>query len=66
MVIIKQGCYSYYFKDHIDLQDMSIEDQEIVELVNQIEELEKKLYSHPLHKVCHASFVAMQLKKKNS
>ncbi|XP_062094055.1 DExH-box ATP-dependent RNA helicase DExH10 [Humulus lupulus] len=30
--------------------DMGIEDPEIVELVKQIEELEKKLYSHPLHK----------------
>ncbi|PON79903.1 ATP-dependent RNA helicase Ski [Trema orientale] len=30
--------------------DMGIEDTEIVELVNQIEELEKKLYSHPLYK----------------
>nr|XP_048329572.1 DExH-box ATP-dependent RNA helicase DExH10 isoform X2 [Ziziphus jujuba var. spinosa] len=30
--------------------DMSIEDPEIVELVNQIEELERKLYAHPLHK----------------
>lgn len=32
-------------------QDMSIEDPEIVELVKQIEELERKLYAHPLHKV---------------
>lgn len=30
---------------------MGIEDPEIVQLVNQIEELEKKLFSHPLHKV---------------
>ncbi|KAF3437280.1 hypothetical protein FNV43_RR20033 [Rhamnella rubrinervis] len=30
--------------------DMSIEDPEINELVNKIEELERKLYSHPLHK----------------
>ncbi len=34
------------------MQDMGIEDPEIVELVNQIEELERKLYAHPLHKVC--------------
>lgn len=33
------------------MQDMGIEDSEIVELVNQIEELERKLYAHPLHKV---------------
>ncbi|XP_023546254.1 DExH-box ATP-dependent RNA helicase DExH10 [Cucurbita pepo subsp. pepo] len=32
------------------VKDMSIEDPEIVELVKQIEELERKLYSHPLHK----------------
>lgn len=30
---------------------MNIEDPEIVELVKQIEELERKLYAHPLHKV---------------
>ncbi|KAK4369559.1 hypothetical protein RND71_013351 [Anisodus tanguticus] len=30
--------------------DMSIEDPEVVEMLNQIEELEKKLFSHPLHK----------------
>lgn len=30
--------------------DMKIEDQEIVELVKQIEEHEKKLFAHPLHK----------------
>lgn len=38
---------------YIDLQDMKIEDQEIVELVKQIEEHEKKLFAHPLHKVFH-------------
>lgn len=32
------------------VKDMGIEDPEFVELVNQIEELEKKLLSHPLHK----------------
>ncbi|WCJ34658.1 RNA helicase ATP-dependent SK12/DOB1 protein [Euphorbia peplus] len=32
------------------VKDMKIEDIEIVDLVNQIEELEKKLYAHPLHK----------------
>lgn len=30
---------------------MKIEDPEIVELVKQVEELEKKLFAHPLHKV---------------
>ncbi|XVF19120.1 hypothetical protein REPUB_Repub11eG0082100 [Reevesia pubescens] len=30
--------------------DMKIEDPEIVELVKQIEEIEKKLFAHPLHK----------------
>ena len=35
---------------------MSIEDPEIVELVKQIEELERKLYSHPLHKVYKKRF----------
>ncbi|EXC12829.1 Superkiller viralicidic activity 2-like 2 [Morus notabilis] len=32
------------------VSDMGVEDAEIVELVKQIEELEKQLYSHPLHK----------------
>uniref|UniRef100_A0A9I9CI44 RNA helicase n=1 Tax=Cucumis melo TaxID=3656 RepID=A0A9I9CI44_CUCME len=32
------------------VKDMNIEDPEIVELVKQIEELERKLYAHPLHK----------------
>lgn len=35
---------------------MGVEDAEIVELVKQIEELEKQLYSHPLHKVCYVMF----------
>jgi hypothetical protein len=33
------------------MQDMGIKDPEIVELVNQIEDLERKLHAHPLHKV---------------
>ena len=32
---------------------MGIQDPEIVELVNQIEALEQRLYAHPLHKVRH-------------
>lgn len=32
---------------------MGIEEKEIIELVSQIEELEQKLISHPLHKVCY-------------
>ncbi|XP_040996566.1 DExH-box ATP-dependent RNA helicase DExH10 [Juglans microcarpa x Juglans regia] len=32
------------------VEDMGIKDPEIVELVNQIEELEQKLYAHPLQK----------------
>ncbi|KAL6521294.1 Helix-loop-helix protein 2 [Orobanche gracilis] len=32
------------------VKDMGIEDPELVELANQIEELEQKLFSHPLHK----------------
>lgn len=32
------------------VKDMGIEDPEFVELVNQIEELEQKLYAHPLNK----------------
>ncbi|XP_020409735.1 DExH-box ATP-dependent RNA helicase DExH10 isoform X1 [Prunus persica] len=32
------------------VKDMGIEDPEIVDLVNQIEALEQKLYAHPLHK----------------
>ncbi|KDP45529.1 hypothetical protein JCGZ_17082 [Jatropha curcas] len=32
------------------VKDMKIEDPEIVDLVNQIEELERKLHAHPLHK----------------
>ncbi|KAL2538551.1 Superkiller viralicidic activity 2-like 2 [Forsythia ovata] len=31
-------------------KDMGIEDPEVVELVNQIEDLEQKLFSHPMHK----------------
>jgi len=31
---------------------MDVRDSEIVELVNQVEELEKKLVAHPMHKVC--------------
>ncbi|CAK8579420.1 unnamed protein product [Lathyrus sativus] len=33
------------------VKDMDVRDSEIVELVNQIEELEKKLLGHPMHKV---------------
>jgi hypothetical protein len=33
------------------VQDMGIKDQEVVDLVNQLEDLDKKLCSHPLHKV---------------
>lgn len=32
------------------VKDMGIEDPEFVELANQIEELEQKLFAHPLHK----------------
>lgn len=32
-------------------QDMGIEDPEFVDMMSQIEELEKKLFAHPLHKV---------------
>ncbi|KAF7139092.1 hypothetical protein RHSIM_Rhsim07G0245200 [Rhododendron simsii] len=32
------------------VKDMGIEEPEFVELVNQIEELDQKLFSHPLHK----------------
>ncbi|XP_027339967.1 DExH-box ATP-dependent RNA helicase DExH10 isoform X1 [Abrus precatorius] len=32
------------------VKDMNVQDSEIVELVNQIEELEKKLFAHPMHK----------------
>uniref|UniRef100_A0A2P2MK69 Helicase C-terminal domain-containing protein n=1 Tax=Rhizophora mucronata TaxID=61149 RepID=A0A2P2MK69_RHIMU len=32
------------------VKDMKIEDPEIIDLVNQIEDLEKKLHAHPLHK----------------
>ncbi|EEF31007.1 helicase, putative [Ricinus communis] len=32
------------------VKDMKIEDPEIVDLVNQIENMEKKLHAHPLHK----------------
>ncbi|KAB5514778.1 hypothetical protein DKX38_028684 [Salix brachista] len=31
--------------------DMKIEDPEIVEVVNKIEEMERKLHAHPLHKL---------------
>ena len=31
---------------------MDVRDSEIVELLNQVEELEKKLFAHPMHKVC--------------
>ncbi|KAG5014607.1 hypothetical protein JHK85_020743 [Glycine max] len=32
------------------VKDMDVRDSEIVELVNQVEELEKKLFTHPMHK----------------
>ncbi|TKY60772.1 HUA ENHANCER 2 [Spatholobus suberectus] len=32
------------------VKDMDVRDSEIVELVNQIEEFEKKLFAHPMHK----------------
>ncbi|XP_021715893.1 DExH-box ATP-dependent RNA helicase DExH10-like [Chenopodium quinoa] len=32
------------------VKDMGIDDKEIVDLVSQIEELEQKLFSHPMHK----------------
>uniref|UniRef100_A0A0R0K5X3 RNA helicase n=1 Tax=Glycine max TaxID=3847 RepID=A0A0R0K5X3_SOYBN len=32
------------------VKDMDVRDSEIVELVNQVEELEKKLVAHPMHK----------------
>lgn len=50
---------------YIDLQDMSIEDPEIVELVNQIEDLERKLYAHPLHKVSHSIFKGNAVEKSS-
>ncbi|KAK2385318.1 Helix-loop-helix protein 2 [Trifolium repens] len=33
------------------VKDMDVRDSEIVELVNQIEELEQKLFDHPMHKI---------------
>lgn len=38
---------------------MGIEDPEFVELANQIEELEQKMFSHPLHKVCESVFFSL-------
>ncbi|XP_027919030.1 DExH-box ATP-dependent RNA helicase DExH10 [Vigna unguiculata] len=32
------------------VKDMDVRDSEIVELVNQIEEIEKKMFAHPMHK----------------
>ena len=46
LLILKLSISSFW-------QDMGIEDPEFVELVNQIEELERKLFAHPLHKVCN-------------
>ncbi|KAK7841729.1 dexh-box atp-dependent rna helicase dexh10 [Quercus suber] len=43
--VIKNSFHQFQYE-----KDMGIEDSEIVELVNQIEELERKLYAHPLHK----------------
>ncbi|RZC13746.1 DExH-box ATP-dependent RNA helicase DExH10 [Glycine soja] len=37
-------------RQSILLADMDVRDSEIVELVNQVEELEKKLVAHPMHK----------------
>jgi len=31
---------------------MDVQDPEIVEVVNQIEEIEQKMFAHPMHKVC--------------
>ena len=47
-IIIRKFHHLYGF----NFQDMNIEEKEIVDLVNQIEELEQKLFSHPVHKVC--------------
>jgi hypothetical protein len=46
------------------VQDMEIKDQEVVDLVNQLEDLDKKLCSHPLHKVsfCQLFFHPFALK----
>lgn len=40
--------WTFYF-----WQDAEIKDPELVDLMNKIEELEKKLSAHPLHKVLH-------------
>lgn len=34
-------------------QDAEVKDPELIELMNKIEELEQKLFAHPLHKVLH-------------
>lgn len=44
--------------------DMKIEDPEIVELVKQIEELEKKLFSHPCHKQSQDEHQITSFKRK--
>lgn len=35
---------------------MGIKDEEVIDLVHQLEDLDKKLCSHPLHKVIYIFF----------
>lgn len=53
---LKQGICIYNICEIC--QDMGIDDPEFVELANQIEELEQKLFSHPLHKVHAKEFLS--------
>lgn len=50
--------YAYYVSSHFFMifgQKIGLEDPAFVSLVEQIEQLEKALLEHPLHKVCDLS-----------
>lgn len=49
--IVESNAVIYVCFILMDLKDMKIEDPDVVDLVNQIEELEHKLFAHPLNKV---------------
>ncbi|KAF3325604.1 superkiller viralicidic activity 2-like 2 isoform X1 [Carex littledalei] len=46
------------------LKDMGIKDEEVVDLVHQLEDLDKKLCSHPLHKVGQSEQQLSSYKRK--
>lgn len=65
LISLKMSLYGKYLLDceraHVSeiyvyfCQDMGVDEPEFVELASQIEELEQKLFTHPLHKVCESA-----------